>query len=167
VSPELTCCAHHQYAHGVNKGTLATNVAKVEAKEKELAEAKAKAKVPAPLRCPPCLPRSLLVVLPLSRMLSAEADATCAGHTDACLARLGGGGRRLRGEHERSRSVLCLPVGTRGQTLVGCGVTRVTSPRKRAGRVKAYQTAGRMRMRRLIRASFAPHSHASGRSTLG
>ena len=34
-----------QYAHGVNKGTLAANVAKVEAKEKELAEAKAKAKV--------------------------------------------------------------------------------------------------------------------------
>ena len=38
-------CVDAQYAHGVNKGTLATNVAKVEAKEKELAEAKAKAKV--------------------------------------------------------------------------------------------------------------------------
>lgn len=38
-------CVAVQYAHGVNKGTLNANVAKVEAKEKELAEAKAKAKV--------------------------------------------------------------------------------------------------------------------------
>ena len=41
---DLVCVAV-QYAHGVNKGTLNANVAKVEAKEKELAEAKAKAKV--------------------------------------------------------------------------------------------------------------------------
>ena len=34
-----------QYANGVNKGTLSANVAKVEAKEKELAAAKAAAKV--------------------------------------------------------------------------------------------------------------------------
>ena len=53
----------------MNKGTLAKNVAKVEAKEKELAEAKAKAKVrchsfvsalpvPSPF-APPVRPRSL------------------------------------------------------------------------------------------------------------
>ena len=47
---------HQQYAHGVNKGTLAKNVAKVEAKEKELAEAKAKAKVPCPQTQDACLP---------------------------------------------------------------------------------------------------------------
>jgi len=43
----------------VNKGTLATNVAKVEAKEKELAEAKAKAKVishACSLATPPAVP---------------------------------------------------------------------------------------------------------------
>jgi len=37
--------AVRQYANGVNKGTLSANVAKVEAKEKELAAAKAAAKV--------------------------------------------------------------------------------------------------------------------------
>jgi hypothetical protein len=37
--------AIRQYANGVNKGTLSANVAKVEAKEKELAAAKAAAKV--------------------------------------------------------------------------------------------------------------------------
>lgn len=42
-----------QYAHGVNKPTFAKNAAKVDAKEKELAEAKAAAKV---LFAPPYIP---------------------------------------------------------------------------------------------------------------
>lgn len=42
----LICsCSVPQYSHGVNKGTLAKNVAKVEAKEKELKAAQEKAKV--------------------------------------------------------------------------------------------------------------------------
>ena len=41
----LICsCSVPQYSHGVNKGTLAKNVAKVEAKEKELKAAQEKAK---------------------------------------------------------------------------------------------------------------------------
>lgn len=48
--------AVRQYANGVNKGTLSANVAKVEAKEKELAAAKAAAKVlPTPI-IPPITP---------------------------------------------------------------------------------------------------------------
>jgi len=65
-----------QYAHGVNKGTLAVNVAKVEAKEKELAEAKAKAKVPPPSTASSA--RACLPALSASRVVFFS-DTVCGG----------------------------------------------------------------------------------------